>query len=502
MILIHPPVAKPCEPPAGCAKLSGTLSLYSVDHYLLDANLEGIMHLLRSGPLGQDTWTIRAGKGLIRNILALKGPGLYRNVDRYRRAVLDVNRVLQQSSGPDGPRITLADYQDKNLSPQKSLDLLHAADHPEENPFYPYFRERLTDLLEKDGSGVVGFSVNYLSQALCAFAMMGFLRKRFPSAVIVAGGGLITSWMRNSRWPDPFGGLIDHLVSGPGEIPLLRLSGKDVSHPPYDGRPSFDGLPIDDYLAPAPIFPYSASTGCYWAGCSFCPERAEGNPFSQRPYDRITDDLSLLARNHRGLIHFTDNAVSPGVLKRLGQTPPGLPWYGFARITDHLADPGFCRALKSAGCVMLKVGLESGDQDVLDAMRKGNRVSLSGAVLRTLKEAGIATYVYLLFGTPSETLVSARKTLDFTAGNSAYIDFLNVAVFNLPLDSPDAASLETAGFYEGDLSLYADFRHPLGWDRKKVRAFLDGEFRKHPAIRPILHRHPPLFTSNHAPFLV
>jgi hypothetical protein len=31
---------------------------------------------------------------------------------------------------------------------------------------------------------------------------------------------------------------------------------------------------------------------------------------------------------------------------------------------------------------------------------------------------------------------------------------------------------------------------------------MDKEFRKHPAIAPILRREPPLFTSNHAPFFV
>jgi hypothetical protein len=76
---------------------------------------------------------------------------------------------------------------------------------------------------------------------------------------------------------------------------------------------------------------------------------------------------------------------------------------------------------------------------------------------------------------------------------------MNIAIFNLPLNSPEAVDLETAGFYEGDLSLYTDFRHPQGWNRRLVREFLDAEFRRHPAIRPILKNHPPLFTSNHAP---
>jgi radical SAM superfamily enzyme YgiQ (UPF0313 family) len=179
--------------------------------------------------------------------------------------------------------------------------------------------------------------------------------------------------------------------------------------------------------------------------------------------------------------------------------PPRAPWYGFVRITEHLTDLDFCIALKRSGCVMLKLGVESGDQNVLDAMHKGNDVSITSRALKSLSRAGIAVYVYLLFGTPSESEKEARTTLDFVAEHSTCISFMNLAIFNLPLLSPDSKGLQRSRFYEGDLSLYTDFIHPKGWSRIKVRRFLDSEFKRHPAIKPILQRQPPLFTSNHAP---
>ncbi|MBN1104859.1 MAG: radical SAM protein, partial [Deltaproteobacteria bacterium] len=114
----------------------------------------------------------------------------------------------------------------------------------------------------------------------------------------------------------------------------------------------------------------------------------------------------------------------------------------------------------------------------------------------------IGTYVYLLFGTPPETLEKARRTLDFVAAHHDFIDFLNLAIFNMPLHGPDAEKWGTTPFYEGDLSLYTRFEHPSGWDRPLVREFLDREFTRHPAVAAILRRDPPLFTSNHAPFFV
>jgi hypothetical protein len=80
------------------------------------------------------------------------------------------------------------------------------------------------------------------------------------------------------------------------------------------------------------------------------------------------------------------------------------------------------------------------------------------------------------------------------------IGFLNMADFNLHMDSPDASELHSRDFYQGDLALYRDFEHPAGWDRAHVRRYLDRTFKRHPAIQRIVRRDPPVFTSNHAPF--
>ena len=142
---------------------------------------------------------------------------------------------------------------------------------------------------------------------------------------------------------------------------------------------------------------------------------------------------------------------------------------------------------------MLKLGLESGDQAVLEAMKKGFDLELAASVLKTLKQANIATYVYLLFGTPPESLDEARATRDFVVRHHDEIEFLNVAIFNLPVYGPDTMKLETKMFYEGDLSLYVDFEHPKGWDRKQVRQFLDKEFKRHPAIASDPEKRPTRF---------
>ena len=503
ILLIHPPIAKCSEPPAGIAKLSACLNANGVHHDIIDANLEGILYLLKDVSNNNtitDRWTTRACKKMEGNIASLKDIATYQSKSRYQQAVMDINHLLNVAGKSWQIDLSLADYHDQCLSPVKSADLISAAKKPQTNPFYPYFQYRLMNALE-DNPDFIGFSLNYLSQALCTFAMIGYIKQIQPRQKIILGGSLVTSWIKLGAHRNIFYGLVDEMVAGAGEQKLLELL--EVKNGFTNYPPDYNGFPVDQYLSPGLILPYSSARGCYWHDCAFCPEKAEGNAYLPLKVSQVTEELQILTRLlNPSLIHILDSSISPSLLSALGQDPPGAPWYGFTRITQHLADEDFCLSLKRCGCAMLKLGIESGDQKVLDQLNKGIDLPTASAVLKTLKKAGIATYCYFLFGTPPETKESATQTLDFVCQHHDCIDFINLAIFNLPAQSIEAQSLATHDFYEGDLSLYKNFQHPLGWQRPVVRNFLEKTFKKHPAIAPILRRTPEFFTSNHAPFFV
>ena len=519
MILIYPPAAKICEPPGGVAFLSGALKHHGVHCTTIDANIEALLWLgnsdCRHGCTVEDKWTRRALSHFQRNLSDLKDPGLYKNMERYRQRVMDVNRVIG-TAAPKRFKISLSDYHDSQLLPVKSKDLLSSAENFTENPFYRFFEEVLAQRIDNfrpdsvlsydsdsddTGGYYIGISICYLSQALTGFALAGWIKARFPGKKIVMGGGLVTSWMSFPDWKNPFGSLIDFMVKGQGEDALLDIAGVDIKKRERS-LPDFDFSAWDSYLAPNRILPYRASTGCYWNQCRFCPERAEKSHYKpEKVFDVLSDLEILFRRYHPGTVHFLDNAMSLALLKALSKRKMPFLWYGFVRFIKELADPQFVRALYDSGCRMLKLGLESGDQEVLDHMHKGTDLDMVSNVLTVLKQAGIASYVYLLFGTLHETQDSAEKTLSYVAEHSSRIDFINTAIFNLPRFSQDATHIETDRFYDGDLSLYLNFMHPAGWNRKKIRNFLSGQFRKNPLIAPVLMSAPPFFTSNHAMFI-
>lgn len=138
MLLLFPPVAKPCEPPAGVALLSAALKEQGMDSKVVDANADGLLYLIRSVETASDSWTARALKHREQIIADLKDPKLYRNMDRYHQRVYDLNRLLSVSVDQSRFRVTLSDYSDNVLSSVDSKALLQSASDHRENPFYPF----------------------------------------------------------------------------------------------------------------------------------------------------------------------------------------------------------------------------------------------------------------------------------------------------------------------------------------------------------------------------
>jgi radical SAM superfamily enzyme YgiQ (UPF0313 family) len=500
MLLIFPPVAKPCEPPAGVALLSAALKEQGLACEVVDANIEGLLYLIQSDIVPTDSWSKRALKNREQILSDLKNPDLYTNMDRYHQRVYDLNKLLSMSVDTHRFKISLSDYSDARLSSVNSTDLLKSAVLYRENPFYPFFETHLRQKVLASASPFIGISLCYLNQALVSFALAGWIKDNFTDKRLVLGGGLISSWMSRPDYNDPFKDLIDVSIRGEGEQPLLDLLGKKNSLKRHY-VPDYDFVKPDLYLAPGNILPFRASIGCYWSKCNFCPEKAETRAYSSQRAAKVVSDLTVIDERYApDYVHLIDNAVTPAVLKALSTRVFGFKWYGFVRFERELLDPAFCRGLKQSGCDMLKLGLESGDQAVLDQMNKGTHLEHASIILKNLHHAGILTFVYLLFGTGYEDEAAAFRTLDYVKAHQAYIDYLNLSVFNLPKFSEDAENLETQEFYHGDLSLYLNFTHPLGWDRRRVKHFIDKTVKKQMPVGSVVRKNPAFFSSNHAAF--
>ncbi|MEZ4599858.1 MAG: radical SAM protein [Syntrophotaleaceae bacterium] len=518
VLLLHPPAVKPAGPPLGIAVLLGHLRSRGISVSAIDANLQACLYLLEPGRLanqaGPDPGTAlaRAIRHVPRALELLRSPAAAAAFARYQTAVGHLNTALGVYRGFQGEeRLTLGDYSHSRLSAFSPEHLARLATGKESTLFSAYFHEKLLPDIADRNPRLIALSINYRHQVLPAFELAGLLRRRFPGALLVAGGGLLTSWkavllQRNLVLP-PF----DHIAFGPGESVLARLAmdGRRAEHFLESAaelvfQPDFSGLDPAEYLNPHPILPLTASRGCYWERCLFCPEAvAPTHPFAAAEPCAFPELIIGLAEQWRtGHFHLTDNALPIPHLRAMASRKEELKnfsWYGFVRFEPGLADPALAADLARAGCRMLQLGLESGSQEVLDRLGKGTRLETAAAVLHNLHGAGIATYVYIMLGTPEETEEDRRLTLAFLEKHAASIDFLNLAIMNLPKDSvlPGEGSLPDSK--EDSLALYRPVDEEAV-QRRAARRFLQRELLASPAIRAIVHRTPPLFTSNHAMF--
>ncbi len=260
------------------------------------------------------------------------------------------------------------------------------------------------------------------------------------------------------------------------------------------------------------MLPLSASRGCYWQRCLFCPEAAAPvHPYTAaRPAElplmmrQLADDYGVR------YLQLTDNAVPVNMLKALAEHADiltDLNWFGFVRFEPVLEDSVFVSRLAQSGCRMLQLGLESGSQSVLDRLGKGVRLESVARILANLSAAGISSFVYIMLGTPGETEADAEQTLAFLEQHAAEIGFLNLAIMNLPrasglLDNPQQYGITSAESIEAGspLGLYQKFDTENEWNRAAARRFLEQRLLGSATIRAIVNRTPPLFTSNHAVF--
>jgi len=502
-LVISSPISKPTEPPISLAVFSGCFSKLDLPFKVIDLNIELIHYLLNKKAIVSDTFTKRAFKNSKRNLELLQSKRGYANLDRYKKAVLELNKKLSYFVDEKLFKLSLADFEDFTHHSTDSSSLEKMFEFPELSPFYEFFSCFISNETNKFDPEIIGISINYLSQSLTGFAIAGYIRKKFPEIKLIIGGGLCSSWMQFDSFIKLCTKLNLDVVKGAGENNLALLAGCPQKQLLKFYPTDFSNLSFENYISQGAILPFMAERGCYYKKCRFCPERAEGNKFETNSLKTIMENLNFqIEEENPELIHFIDNAISPRVMKGLIANPLTKPWYGFARITKELEDLSFCKRLRKSGCVMLQLGIESGSDKVLKAMEKGITVYSVSKVLKNLKKAGIGVFAYFLFGTIWENEFEAMKTVEFLKNHIDCIDFLNIAIFNLPSHSPDSIGLETFKFYEGDLSLYENFVHPLGWNRNKVRNFVEKKLRKSEIINNVIKKTPPIFTSNHAAFFL
>jgi anaerobic magnesium-protoporphyrin IX monomethyl ester cyclase len=222
-----------------------------------------------------------------------------------------------------------------------------------------------------------------------------------------------------------------------GEIPSLTWRSGSAVFPhrahgsfslfaqsPY---PAWDLLDLKRYALPLVDKPYvivETSRGCPYT-CDFCVAPIhQGHKFRERSPKSLVDEIERTYRelgieffylwgdtvtlNVKSFTAFCDELIAR-------QLP--IQWFGNAR-ADNLTDPAFVHRLRRAGCWMLALGIESESDEVRKDMVKRLERQKIQAAFANMRQAGIKSFAFFIFGYPGET----PQTMDLTTNYAIELD--------------------------------------------------------------------------------
>jgi radical SAM superfamily enzyme YgiQ (UPF0313 family) len=315
-----------------------------------------------------------------------------------------------------------------------------------------YTKDKIRHKLEQyqpDIVGVTSVTMNYHN----ASGILKHCKSVNPDVVTVIGGPHVTfapvETLNEAPW-------IDIVVMGEGEQTLLDIvSGKKLDY--VDGIAfRSDGVKVtaqralienlDELPLPARhLFPTSryhalashcsliTGRGCPF-NCIFCVGSKMGGRRARfRDPKLVVDEIEqglalgfgevnfeddLFTLNHKHLHAICDEIIARGLR---------FKWSVFARVDT--VNPVVLQKLKLAGCDWLCYGIESGNQQILDIVKKKITLDKIRESVKMAKDAGVNVLASFILGLPGETRETMLQTMEFAQELDTYYGFHVLAPF-------------------------------------------------------------------------
>ncbi|MDP2946935.1 MAG: radical SAM protein [Nanoarchaeota archaeon] len=316
---------------------------------------------------------------------------------------------------------------------------------------YKYTNEDIGEILMDFKPDIIGIS-SVTGSADESYSLVNYLKSKFEKIPIVYGGPHASCFpeLIFNNVPD-----LDLLVFGEGEITFKniidfyqkekklpqdlpgtwgRKDGKWVKNPP--AKPV---LNLDELLPPAyELFDYHViyrplplqykklptanmviGRGCPHGKCTFCFNAGRASQIYRRHSpDRVVQEIEFLV-NKLGVkeIAFWDDNFLVGedwinkFCDLLDEAGLKIPWSVVARV-DTITKKMLERSVRS-GLWNIFFGIESGNQDLLDRIKKGTTLEQIRQAVKWCNELGVVTRGSFMLALPGETPEKAMKTIKF-----------------------------------------------------------------------------------------
>jgi len=259
------------------------------------------------------------------------------------------------------------------------------------------------------------------------------LKTVLPEVMIIVGGIHTTFLARETLSDFP---AFDYAVAGEGEIVLPQLlEAKDPTGIPglawrkngkiFFNQPAAPLDNLDELPQPAwqlwprmPVYHLITARGCPYH-CIFCAQ-AHGHRVREHSPERIADDFARIVNDfHPERVYFVDETFgfnrerADAILalfreRKLGEQ---VPWWAGTRA--DCSDAKLFREMKTAGCFLVQLGIESGSNEVLKRIGKGITKDKVRAAVNAAREAKLKVEGLFIIGHPHETPSQVNETLAF-----------------------------------------------------------------------------------------
>jgi len=241
---------------------------------------------------------------------------------------------------------------------------------------------------------------------------------------------------------------VDYLVLGEGEIAFTELlknwgnekglkntkglvfmrNGKIINTGYPELIQDLDALPLPArHLTPykkyysllakrTPITTMITSRGCPYK-CLFCDRPHLGKKFRARSAKNVVGEMEECV--NLGISEFLiyDDTFTVKrkrvveICDEILARDLDVGWDVRARVDT--VDKELLKRMRDAGCERIHYGVESGNPEILEVLRKRITLDKAKEVFKATKDSGILTLAYFILGSPTETKGQVMQTLDF-----------------------------------------------------------------------------------------
>ena len=300
------------------------------------------------------------------------------------------------------------------------------------------------EAMKEAGATVVGFSAVTPTIDQCG-RLAALLRARLPACLLVAGGMHPTAAPEDTleRYPafdlvvrgeadTRFGEILTALATGQNPDQLAGVSfrsprGNSIISTPLPPLTDLNALPLparhllpmERYIGPDGdrFTTIVATRGCP-GQCIYCSvNQSFGRRLRHHDPRRVVQEMALChERFNTRVFAFVDDTFTSDrqwVLQlcdalRSSGLQGKIRWFCLTRV-DRV-DPELLAAMRGAGCFKLELGIESGDQRILDYLGKGTRTDQIVQAFQRARQAGMKTFGFVMLFSPLETPESLQAT--------------------------------------------------------------------------------------------